>query len=960
MSEKQFRNSLQKIISVSFFSLSVIVFLVVCYTLIVVARPLLIKGQQKQVELLGNKIVANLSHSIVATETVAAAIASVYTGMADKSAATIKQIVPGLFDLPESANIIAGGGVWPEPFHFSKDRRLRSFFWGRKDDNRLHYFDDYNDISGAGYHNEKWYVPARYAKTKRGIWSESYVDPYSLQPMVTCTVPMFEKGAFVGVSTVDLKLEGLAELFAKAGNEVDGYLFALDNNNKFLAFPEPGLIRKQDDYGDKELALGFIDSSALGRKEKRFTPVSIAIAEIDQKLIELVKTRTKSYDKLVQTLVHESYQIDHNQARLIAAYLVEPLCEETSLSKKLTSFKVDEDLILHESATVTIFHIPRANWKLAVVVPDSRIAVIVSRIMGKMIFYLAIGLLITLFSAYFLLRIKFLLPLQKITSQLKRIEDEPEQDALELEITSKNELGKLAYHFNRRTRELANSRKRYRDLFDNAKDAIFIHDRESAILDVNQTMLSVFQIPDRETACSLSINDLSYKKNVSNLATELVGKAFAGEPQEFEWSCKRFRDGASFDAMVNLSRSSYAGVTVVIATVTDITEKLRNERELRKVSQLESLGLLAGGIAHDFNNLLSGIFGNISLARMQVSPSSKVDKFLERAEGSLQRTTALTRQLLTFAKGGEPSLMAVDLEDLVLESAEFAVHGSNVKLEVDQSPELWQVYVDKGQIGQVISNLVINAVQAMPDGGVITIKMTNLEESVVPGEGASVQADYVRVSVSDHGNGISSVDLEKIFDPYFTTKANGCGLGLALCFSIVKKHNGFIRVESELGSGTTFNVDLPAVRRVEAVEGVKNKSSLNEGSDHLKVVQKILVMDDDPEIQELMLEMLSLLGHFVVVASEGREAIATYTRAFKDEEKFNLIIVDLTIPGGMGGLETFERLKELDPQIKAVVSSGYSTDPIMANYLDYGFIGAIPKPFTIDGVKKCLEMVADP
>ncbi len=960
MIEKQFRNSLQKIISVSFFSLSVIVFLVVCYTLIVVARPLLVESQQERVELMGNKIVASLSNSIVATETIALAIAKVYTSMTDKSAATIRQIIPGLLDLPGTSNIIAGGGVWPEPFHFSKNHRLRSFFWGRKDDNLLYYFDDYNDPSGAGYHNEKWYVPARYAKTPKGSWSESYVDPYSLQPMVTCTVPLIENDDFVGVSTVDLKLEGLAELFAEAGQEVDGYLFALDNNDKFLAFPEPDLIRQQDDDGDEDLALGFIGSTALGQKDNRFTKISIAIAEIDHKITRQAQTNSQSYDKLVRTIVRESYQIDYNQARLIVAYLDDPLAEETELSKKLISFKIDEDLILHESATVTIFHIPAANWKLAVVVPDSRINVIVSWIMGEMIFFLTIGLLITLFSAYFLLRVKLLLPLKKITSQLKRIEEEPEQGVLELEISSKNELGKLAYHFNRRTRELVNSRKRYRDLFENAKDAIFIHDREGAILDVNRTMLSMYQIPDRETARSLSIADISGQNDASFQSVKLLEKAFAGKPQEFEWQCKRYRDGTSFYVSVNLSRSSYAGEIVVVATVTDITEKLRNERELQKVSQLESLGLLAGGIAHDFNNLLSGIFGNISLARMQISPSSKIDKFLKRAEDSLMRTTALTRQLLTFAKGGEPQRMAVDLDHLVLESAEFAVHGSNVKLEFKQSPELWQVFVDRGQINQVISNLVINADQSMPEGGVITIEMTNLDESVVLQGGDSSETRYVRISISDQGAGIISENLEKIFDPYFTTKSTGCGLGLALCYSIIKKHNGFIRVGSELGLGTTFTVDLPATRDVEAVPVDSGKVTLDAtGGDRAEIVQKIMVMDDDPEVQEVMVEILLLLGHCVEVVSEGREAIIVYTKALKGGKKFDLIIVDLTIPGGMGGLETFGNLKELDSQVRVIVSSGYSTDPIMANYLDYGFVGAIPKPFTIDGVKKSLEMAAD-
>jgi len=957
MVEKQFKNNLQKIISASFFLLLIIVSFVVCYTMMTIAQPLLIKNQQERVEALGYQIVAQLSNSIIMTETIAASIANVYTGMPEKDAAVLKGLLPDLIDLPGTAKFIAGGGVWPEPFMFSRDRERRSFFWGRKADNQLHYFDDYNSTEGAGYHHEKWYVPARYAKSQKSIWSESYVDPYSLQPMITCTVPMFEKGEFVGVSTVDLKLEGLSKLFAIAGQKVDGYLFAVDNSNKFLAFPDQKLIRQADDYGEINPALDFIDCDVLAQNDKRFVPVCTAITGIDEKNIAQVKKRSPGYGKLVKTLERESYQIDSRQARMIAAFLNSPLPDSSVVSQKLTSFKVADDLLLHESVMVTIFHIPAADWKLAVVVPDSRINVIVSRVMGQLIFYLAVGLLGVLFLAYFLLRLNLLVPLRKITAQLKRIEEDPQQNYMEIEISSNNELGKLAYHFNQRTRELVSSRKRYQDLFENAKDAIFIYDNKALILDVNQTMLNLYQIPDRETACSLSIADLSAPENDFLLVGKLLEKAFAGFPQEFEWRARRYQSGEIFDVSVNLSLSSYAGEKVVVATVTDITEKLRNERELQKVSQLESLGLLAGGIAHDFNNLLSGIFGNISLARMQVSSTSKVSKYLEKAEAALQRTTALTRQLLTFAKGGEPLRRVVDLGRLVAESSEFAVHGSNVKLEFEQSSNLWPVFADEGQIGQVISNLVINAGQAMSEGGLITIAMTNLESSVNSESGTDDQTRYVRITVSDQGEGISSENLVKIFDPYFTTKSTGCGLGLALCFSIIKKHNGFIRVESDLTRGTTFIIDLPAVTGAD--DEIKPEKDFVAAADKCddSVVQRILVMDDDSELQEVMVEILSLLGHSVVVTSEGQEALDVYKESLNNEQNFDLVILDLTIPGGMGGLETFEKLKELNPAVKVIVSSGYSTDPIMANFAEYGFVGVIPKPFTIAGVKDCIDLL---
>ncbi|MEA3332140.1 MAG: response regulator, partial [Pseudomonadota bacterium] len=453
------------------------------------------------------------------------------------------------------------------------------------------------------------------------------------------------------------------------------------------------------------------------------------------------------------------------------------------------------------------------------------------------------------------------------------------------------------------------------------------------------------------------IDDLSTLDNDLVSVPELLRKALEGTPQEFQWRAKRYRAGSSFDVLVNLSRSLYDEKGVVIATVTDITEKLKNERELQKVSRLESLGLLAGGIAHDFNNLLSGIFGYISLARLQVPAASKVDGYLERAEESMQRTTALTRQLLTFAKGGEPVKNAVDMAQLVRDSAGFAVHGSNVRLNINNDSDLWRVFVDKGQMDQVISNLVINADQAMPEGGMISIAVNNFDNGLGLEPGLE-RRKYVRTVISDQGSGISAEHMEKVFDPYFTTKSTGCGLGLALCFSIIGKHQGFIRAESEISLGTIFTIDLPAVIEIGTKNGASESGPVTEKEGDYAISMKILVMDDEPVLQEIAVEMLLLLGHSVVSVSDGREAVKVYTEAFKTDQSFDLIIVDLTIPDGMGGLETFEKLRELNPSIKAIVSSGYSTDPVMANYLDYGFAGVIAKPYLVSEVKETIDRVA--
>jgi PAS domain S-box-containing protein len=629
--------------------------------------------------------------------------------------------------------------------------------------------------------------------------------------------------------------------------------------------------------------------------------------------------------------------------------------------------KVSDDIYLHESATVTIFVMPTTGWKVAVVVPDSRLQAAVSRLMEKIIFWLIAALMVILLLAYFLLRTNLLLPLRDLTGQLEKLSTEPEDALRELEFSSANELGELVDHFNRRTRQLALSRKRYRELFDSAKDAIIVHDASGRIIDVNSTMLEMYQVSDRETACRLSvIKDLSCPGNDID---EVVGEwqlALQGEKREFGWRARRYGDGLCFDAWVTFKRNPDVEDVIVIATVADITEKLRNEKELQKISKIESLGVLAGGIAHDFNNLLAGIFGNISLARKRLPSDCQAAEYLKRAENALDRATALTRQLLTFAKGGQPLTRVVDIVRLVKESAEFVVRGSNVNLKFVVADRLWTVEVDAGQMGQVISNLVINADQAMPAGGTITLTIKNWQEddggTTSDRDGSDPAAEvrrYVRIIVADQGPGIPAADLERIFDPYFTTKSTGSGLGLALCFSIVRRHGGYISVSSEPGCGAVFTIDIPA--REGTAEGDGELSVAVSPRDPQLPDEMgslhILVMDDEPALRELLSEMLQTFGHRVVAVADGRQAVEAFSRALAGGRPFDCVIVDLTIPGGVGGVETMALLRDIDPGVKVIVSSGYSTDPVMANYRDYGFVGCLSKPFLLQELRRVLETV---
>jgi signal transduction histidine kinase/CheY-like chemotaxis protein len=379
----------------------------------------------------------------------------------------------------------------------------------------------------------------------------------------------------------------------------------------------------------------------------------------------------------------------------------------------------------------------------------------------------------------------------------------------------------------------------------------------------------------------------------------------------------------------------------------EIVERQRAEEDLLKMAKLESIGILAGGIAHDFNNILTAIQGNVSLAKLASKPRDKVYMWLTEAEKASTRAKDLTQQLLTFSRGGEPVRKASHIAGIVRDSCEFALRGSSVCCEFSIPEEVWTVNADEGQIGQVISNLVINAHQAMPQGGVIDVTVDHSE--VGPEHGLPIPAgDYVRISIEDHGCGIPEEHLSKIFDPYFTTKEKGSGLGLATSYSIIKKHDGLIAVDSAPGLGTTFDVYLPRSYD-EATVPERSKMKLVTGS------AKILLMDDEQAIGELAKEMLSMLGYDVDVANEGSEAVERYRKAWKTSDPYDLLILDLTVPGGMGGKEVIEILGRSDPKIKAIVSSGYSNDPIMANYKQHGFTGVVSKPYTVQELCKAVN-----
>ncbi|HZE58897.1 MAG TPA: response regulator [Chthoniobacterales bacterium] len=392
---------------------------------------------------------------------------------------------------------------------------------------------------------------------------------------------------------------------------------------------------------------------------------------------------------------------------------------------------------------------------------------------------------------------------------------------------------------------------------------------------------------------------------------------------------------------------SNGGISVFIR---DVSERKKSETERLTTSKLESLGTLAGGIAHDLNNILTVISGNIGLAQIEApADSGSLLGFLSKAGQAAQHAAHLSSQLLTFSKGGAPLKKMVSIGELLEHSAEFALYGSNLRTDFDITVDLWKAEVDAGQIEQVVNALMLNAREAMPQGGTIRVRARNVvfEENVnqplPPGR-------YLKVTITDRGTGITDDLRTKIFDPYFTTKPTATGLGLAISYSIVKKHGGLLLLENTSGEGSVFSFYLRATDNANGA-----RAGRGAGRPFHYNHQRILIMDDEEAIRELTSQLLGTLGYEVTAVPDGLEAVRIYERALRKGEHFQAVILDATVRGGMGGVATIERLRSMDPKVNAIICSGYSDEAALSEFLAYGFRGALPKPFTRSELADALQ-----
>lgn len=493
-------------------------------------------------------------------------------------------------------------------------------------------------------------------------------------------------------------------------------------------------------------------------------------------------------------------------------------------------------------------------------------------------------------------------------------------------------------------RALFQSEMRYRSLVDLSPDAILVH-AQGEIVFVNPAAVALFGAAAPDDLLGRPLADFIHPEARARLQ-EHIHMIHNGEPASHAEEKILRLDGGVVEVEGISGSIIYQDRPAVQSIFRDITQRKRAEAERLQLSKLESLGILAAGIAHDFNNILTVILGNIGLGLLD-KPEEPTRERLAEAEKACLQAQTLARQLLTFAKGGVPVKELLSIAKLVMEAGSFACGGANARCDFNLPNDLWGVEADPGQLGQVVQNLVINAVQAMPTGGTITMSGENLtinSTSILP----LAPGRYVKISIQDQGIGIPDKYLPKIFDPYFTTKHRGSGLGLAVAYSIVKNHQGHIAVTSTLGEGTAFHIYLPASNRKLPQPPQESKKSLSGTG-------KILIMDDDEMVRDVLSKMLTSLGYEVEPARDGAAALALYARARDNGSPFAGVILDLTVPNGLGGKETMARLLRLDPQVKALVSSGYSDDPIMAEYQKYGFAGVIAKPYKISELGKVLK-----
>jgi len=504
------------------------------------------------------------------------------------------------------------------------------------------------------------------------------------------------------------------------------------------------------------------------------------------------------------------------------------------------------------------------------------------------------------------------------------------------------------------------SEKKYRELAHSLPVILFEADTQANVTFLNPFAFERLGSSPEDLERGLSLSTLVDTK-LWEKGPEDAGKIIQQTPNKVVESTATTRNRDEFPVLLNSYPICIGDrVSGVRGFALDITERKQRREALLRMANLESIGTLVGGIAHDFNNLLSVVLGNLEIAQLSVDPQTPPAEALALAREGCLKAADLTRQFITFSKGGDPVMKAVDLGSLVLETVPLLLSGSNVKCNPLIAEDLWLADLDERQIGQVINNLVQNAVEAMPQGGTVQVRVVNVNvsESAPPVPGLFA-GRYIKLEIVDRGTGISEEHKTRVFDPYFSTKTlgtqKGMGLGLSTALSIVEKHGGVLHLRSKIDAGTKASVFLRASQEQIVAETCPVDTAREDALPLTR--KKILVMDDEPLLRKLAAKMLHMLGHEAETAEDSQAAVEAYRQSLESSQPFDMVMLDLTVKGGPGGRETIKELLQLNPDVKAMVFSGFADNPVMANYKDYGFCAVLAKPFLKVSLEDALSEV---
>jgi two-component system, cell cycle sensor histidine kinase and response regulator CckA len=515
--------------------------------------------------------------------------------------------------------------------------------------------------------------------------------------------------------------------------------------------------------------------------------------------------------------------------------------------------------------------------------------------------------------------------------------------------------------------DLMRSEERFRDLFEQSSDGIFIVNKNGKIVEWNEKIetltgirkidavdknaYDVYQIVSPQYPDTLAHGARKILDIFESISKNEIKDIDIHESVEMTIFCT---DGSKYlvqHMIFPISNPAEKGY-LLGNIVRDISDRARLEDERIRTQKFESLGILAGGIAHDFRNILSAILGNVTLALRGTDENSRQFKFLRNAETAVLHAKELTGRLLTFSKGGDPVKTISSVKEIIEESAALSLSGSNIRCEYSFKDEIPQILVDRVQIIQTIQNIMINAIQSMHDGGKISIatEKVDIGNNEIP---LLVKGTYVSISFTDAGTGIPEENIKKIFDPYFSTKKSGTGLGLSVAFSVIRKHGGTITAESTLGKGSVFTIYLPLDSAVTSRETKKETVSCAPSSGS----GNILIIDDDEAVLETTRELLQSIGYCAETVKTIEESIPLYKLRYREKKPFKAVIMDLTIPGSIGGQKGIKLLLKKFPSAKVIVTSGYSNNPVLANFAEYGFVDALIKPIEIVDLSRILGKI---